>query len=226
MYWHKLEGSWGSLLWDSNEIMLNPNQHTVGDTEPSQSLGFLKAGLVVGKACRNLFCAHLSMNFCFHWICAVGWWPPCPHVLSFSSSSLSTSLVAQVIKTPPAMRETWIQSLGWEDPLEKGKATHSSSGEFPGLYTPWGRKELDTSERRSLSFSLFQVWNRAPFCGLHQQQFYIQGIDLAILKFWEIGGLTVTLLFCFATRLFSHLLSSSRPFLSLFSGSFLKTLLD
>ena len=36
------------------------------------------------------------------------------------------SLVAQLVKTPPAMRETWVQSLGWEDPLEKGKATHSS----------------------------------------------------------------------------------------------------
>ena len=34
--------------------------------------------------------------------------------------------VAQLVKKPPAMWETWIQSLGWEDPLEKGKATHSS----------------------------------------------------------------------------------------------------
>ena len=36
------------------------------------------------------------------------------------------SLVAQLVKNPPAVQETWIQSLGWEDPLEKGKATHSS----------------------------------------------------------------------------------------------------
>ena len=36
------------------------------------------------------------------------------------------SLVAQLAKNPPAMWETWVQSLGWEDPLEKGKATHSS----------------------------------------------------------------------------------------------------
>ena len=36
------------------------------------------------------------------------------------------SLVAQLIKNPPAMWETWVQFLGWEDPLEKGKATHSS----------------------------------------------------------------------------------------------------
>ena len=36
------------------------------------------------------------------------------------------SLVAQLVKNPSAMQETWVQSLGWEDPLKKGKATHSS----------------------------------------------------------------------------------------------------
>ena len=35
------------------------------------------------------------------------------------------SFVAQLVKNSPPMRETWVQSLGWEDPLEKGKATHS-----------------------------------------------------------------------------------------------------
>ena len=37
-----------------------------------------------------------------------------------------TSLVAQMVKNPPAMRETWVGSLGWEDPLEEGMATRSS----------------------------------------------------------------------------------------------------
>ena len=36
------------------------------------------------------------------------------------------SLVVQLVKKSPAMQETWVQSLGWEDPLEKGKAAHSS----------------------------------------------------------------------------------------------------
>ena len=36
------------------------------------------------------------------------------------------SLVAQLVKNLPAVWETWVQSLGWEDPLEKGKATYSS----------------------------------------------------------------------------------------------------
>ena len=52
------------------------------------------------------------------------------------------SLVAQPIKNLPAMQETWVRSLGWEDPLEKGTATHSSilTREFHGLYSPWGRR--------------------------------------------------------------------------------------
>ena len=37
-----------------------------------------------------------------------------------------TSLVAQTVKNLPAMRESWIQSLGWEDPLEQGMATHAN----------------------------------------------------------------------------------------------------
>ena len=37
-----------------------------------------------------------------------------------------TSLAAQTVKNPPAMQETWVQSLGWEDPLEEGMATHSN----------------------------------------------------------------------------------------------------
>ena len=38
----------------------------------------------------------------------------------------AASLVAQLVKDLPATQETWVQSLGWEDPPEKGKATHSS----------------------------------------------------------------------------------------------------
>ena len=40
--------------------------------------------------------------------------------------TIGASLVAQMVKNLPAMEETWVQSLGWEDPLEKGVATHSS----------------------------------------------------------------------------------------------------
>ena len=62
------------------------------------------------------------------------------------------SLVAQLVKNPPAMWQTWVRSLGWGDPLEKGKTAHSSvlAGEFHGLYSPWGCKESDTTEWLSL----------------------------------------------------------------------------
>ena len=65
------------------------------------------------------------------------------------------------------MWETWIQSLGWEDPLEKGKATHSVFwlGEFHGLYSPWGCKESDTIEWLSLSLNFSTVYTMKA-CGL------------------------------------------------------------
>ena len=39
---------------------------------------------------------------------------------------IRASLMAHTVKNVPAIQETWVQFLGWEDPLEKGKATHSS----------------------------------------------------------------------------------------------------
>ena len=56
------------------------------------------------------------------------------------------SLVAQLVKNLPSIWETWVWSLGWEDPLEKGKATHSSilAGEFQGLSRTQYCKELDS----------------------------------------------------------------------------------
>ena len=58
-----------------------------------------------------------------------------------------TSLVAQVVKNLPAMWETWVQSLCWEDPLEKGTLTYSIIlvCKIPWSI-PWAHKELDTPE--------------------------------------------------------------------------------
>ena len=47
------------------------------------------------------------------------------------------SLVAQLVKNPPTMRETWVPSLGWENPLEKGNATHSSILAWRIPWTVW-----------------------------------------------------------------------------------------
>ena len=69
--------------------------------------------------------------------------------------------MAQRLKHLPAMWESWVRSLGWEDPLEKEMATQSSIlawrtpwTEEPGeLYTPWGSKESDMTERLHFTYS-------------------------------------------------------------------------
>ena len=59
--------------------------------------------------------------------------------------------MAQLVKNLPEMRETWVRSLGWEDPLEKGKATHSSILAWRIPWTIHGAADSDTTERLSLS---------------------------------------------------------------------------
>ena len=58
-------------------------------------------------------------------------------VLTHAIPCLIISLVSQLVKNPPAMHETWVQSLGWEDLLEKGKATHSSILAWSIPWTVW-----------------------------------------------------------------------------------------
>ena len=78
------------------------------------------------------------------------------------SGSFRASLVAQLVKNQPAVQETQVRSLGQEDPLEKGVATHSSIldcsipwTEEPGkLYSQWGLKESDTTEQLTLSLQV------------------------------------------------------------------------
>ena len=69
------------------------------------------------------------------------------------------------------MQETWVRSLGWEDHLEIGKATHSSvlAGESPWTEEPgglpsWGHRESDTTERLNtkLKDELFLTRNKTP----------------------------------------------------------------
>ena len=61
--------------------------------------------------------------------------------------------MAQTVKNLSAMQDTWVQSLGWGNPLEKGKATHTRIlawkipwTEEPGGYSLWGRKGSDRTE--------------------------------------------------------------------------------
>ena len=67
-------------------------------------------------------------------------------------------LVAQLIKNLPAVQETWVRSLGWEDPLEKEMATHSSilawKISWTEGYSSWGHKESGMTERLTLTTKL------------------------------------------------------------------------
>ena len=89
--------------------------------------------------------------------------------ISFALSITRASQVAQMVKHLPAMWETWVQSLGWDDSLEKEMATHSSTlaGKSHGQrslvgYSPRGHKELDMTER--LHFSLIQSVQNRKIC--------------------------------------------------------------
>ena len=69
--------------------------------------------------------------------------------------------MAQLVKNLPAMRETWVGSLGWEDSLEKGTIDYPL--QYSGLensmnHSPWGRKELDMTEQLSLSLMYVYVF--------------------------------------------------------------------
>ena len=75
------------------------------------------------------------------------------------SIPVGASLIAQLVKNPPAIRETWVQFLGREDPLEKGKGYPLQySGLENSMDSPWGLKELDTTER--LSLFTFRMWEQ------------------------------------------------------------------
>ena len=81
------------------------------------------------------------------------------HALQYSW----VSLVAQTVKNPPAMWETWVRSLGWEDPLEKGMATHSS---ILAWEIPWTEKpgELQSMGSQRVGRNLGTKYER-ELCG-------------------------------------------------------------
>ena len=95
------------------------------------------------------------------------------------------SLVAQLVKNPPAIRKTWVRSLGWEDPLKKGKAAHSSilawRMSIPAWRTPWTVQRVQSVPKSWTRLSDFHFLS-LPLCHL---PFYTAFIYLPPPSLWE-----------------------------------------
>ena len=116
-----------------------------------------------------------------------------------------TSLVAQMVKCLSTMWKTWVRPLGWEDPLEKEMAVHSSTvawkipwTEKPVGYSPWGRKESDTTER--LHFTSLQTFKvHLPSSSSYPVSSFIPGLfsitPLELSPLSIVMGITDTNLF-------------------------------
>ena len=91
----------------------------------------------------------------------------CPEGRDFEDGQRApgASLVAQLVKNLPAMQETPVRSLGWEDPLEKGMGIHSSTFAWRRSlvgYSPWSHKESDTTEQLTSSLHLREQLRQQP----------------------------------------------------------------
>ena len=82
--------------------------------------------------------------------------------------------MAQMVKNPPAMLETWVRILGWEGPLEEGMATHSSilAWRIPldrEAYSPWGLKEWNTLS--DYAHSTYNEWFKENYFPIFNKEF-------------------------------------------------------
>ena len=89
------------------------------------------------------------------------------------------SLVAQLVKNSPAMRETWVWSLGWEDPLEKEMAAHSSvlACRIPGTGEPGGLPSTGSHRVGHNWSDLAAAWS---------VWFFFKHHSLLLLLFWQL----------------------------------------
>ena len=110
---------------------------------------------------------------------------------------LWASLVAEMVENLPTMKETWVQSLDEENPLDKGTDTHCSIlawripwAKKPGeLYSPWGHKESDTIERITLSHNFLLLF----FCLTQilgwSQEAMLKNLIQTRITGWSVSGI-------------------------------------
>ena len=92
------------------------------------------------------------------------------------------SLVAQLGKNPPVMQETWVCSLGWENPLEKGKATHSSilAWKIPWMEEPGRLQSMGSQSQTQLSNFNFNISPSNEYSGF--VSFKVEWFDLLAVQ--------------------------------------------
>ena len=87
----------------------------------------IREGICSSTLLLNDPCSHLSVPY---WMSEEDWGTgrQCGPLVTllYNIMAMTKSLIAQLVKNLPAVQETWVRSLGWEDPLEKEMATHSS----------------------------------------------------------------------------------------------------
>ena len=109
-----------------------------------EGIGGLETAEILNSKPRVLPAVHLGL--CLH----------CPEPIHLSITEdfnkIMASLVAEMVKNLPAVQESWVGRIPWR--RERLPTPVFWPGEFHGLYSPWGGKESDTTERVSLSLSL------------------------------------------------------------------------
>ena len=114
------------------------------------------------------------------------------HILSSPCCLLTfwASLVAQLIKNPPAMQGTWVWSLAWEDPLEKGKATHSSIlvWRIPWTLLSMGSQRFGHDWVTELNWGLRRIkwkWKSLSHVWLFATPCSIQSMEFSRPEYWS-----------------------------------------
>ena len=159
------------MQFNSHYLRLGPRQVPESRWQNILSPGNLECRLWLMKYIRWLQVLIVKIGLVYD-LTSVVWWTKVTHkyqnyaevklLIAWLSKRKRASLVAQLVKNPPTMQETWAPSLGWEEPLEKQKATHSSilAWRIPWTVESMGHKESDMTEWLSLSQAKKASWHQ------------------------------------------------------------------
>ena len=156
---------WAKFSWSFKSLRGKPNLHEGWQAPSHLSLSppcshlphtlsacFILRVLSVPGTCQMCFLRAFEMAV-----------PSVCNAAPPGTSMALASLVAQMVKSPPTVWETWVRSLGWEDPLEEDMATHSS---ILAWRIPW------TEEPSGLQSMVSQSWTLLKWLSVHTQKMF------------------------------------------------------